>query len=278
MPGTNWNNPTLTSNYSTNLLQEIKARDESLATQFNSSLTADTNIPVNTVRWNATNKNWELWSGATWGALAGSQTYGISVTGTAANLSGTPALPNGTTGTTQAAGDNSTKLATTAFVAANFAPMGTGTRMAFNQTAAPTGWTKDTTAALNDSIMRIVTGTVGSGGSTAFSTFNGQTATAAYTLTTPDIPSHTHTGPSHTHTGVTDGSSALMWGSMVSNFDIADVGTAQDNAHPATNHNHTFTTDAAGNGATGSTGGGSGHSHGITTAIKYNDFIIASKN
>ncbi|MGA9354159.1 MAG: hypothetical protein WBV46_10755 [Terriglobales bacterium] len=36
--------------------------------------------------------------------------------GTAANLSGTPALPNGTTGTTQGAGDNSTKLATTAYV------------------------------------------------------------------------------------------------------------------------------------------------------------------
>jgi hypothetical protein len=35
---------------------------------------------------------------------------------TAANLSGTPALPNGTTATTQAAADNSTKLATTAYV------------------------------------------------------------------------------------------------------------------------------------------------------------------
>jgi hypothetical protein len=36
--------------------------------------------------------------------------------GTAANLSGAPALPNGTTGTTQSTGDNSTKLATTAYV------------------------------------------------------------------------------------------------------------------------------------------------------------------
>ncbi len=39
-----------------------------------------------------------------------------SVTGNAANLSGTPALPNGTTATTQSAGDNSTKLATTAYI------------------------------------------------------------------------------------------------------------------------------------------------------------------
>lgn len=39
-----------------------------------------------------------------------------NITGTAANLSGTPALPNGTTATTQGAHDNSTKLATTAYV------------------------------------------------------------------------------------------------------------------------------------------------------------------
>jgi hypothetical protein len=39
-----------------------------------------------------------------------------NTTGTAANLSGTPTLPSGTAGTTQSAGDNSTKLATTAYV------------------------------------------------------------------------------------------------------------------------------------------------------------------
>ena len=41
---------------------------------------------------------------------------GMSITGTAANLSGTPSLPNGTTATTQTSGDNSTKLATTSYV------------------------------------------------------------------------------------------------------------------------------------------------------------------
>lgn len=40
---------------------------------------------------------------------------GQNTTGTAANLSGTPTLPNGTLATTQTAGDNSTKLATTAY-------------------------------------------------------------------------------------------------------------------------------------------------------------------
>ena len=39
-----------------------------------------------------------------------------NTSGTAANLSGTPALPNGTTATTRGAGDNSTNLATTAYV------------------------------------------------------------------------------------------------------------------------------------------------------------------
>ena len=39
-----------------------------------------------------------------------------NTSGTAANVSGTPALPNGTTATTQGSGDNSTKLATTAYV------------------------------------------------------------------------------------------------------------------------------------------------------------------
>src|SRR5208283_915490 len=39
-----------------------------------------------------------------------------NTSGTAANLSGTPTLPSGTAATTQSAGDNSTKLATTAYV------------------------------------------------------------------------------------------------------------------------------------------------------------------
>jgi hypothetical protein len=42
-------------------------------------------------------------------------TLNQSTTGTAANLSGTPTLPNGTTATSQAQLDNSTKLATTAY-------------------------------------------------------------------------------------------------------------------------------------------------------------------
>jgi len=49
---------------------------------------------------------------------ATSATLTNNTSGTAANLSGTPVLPNGTTATTQSAGDSTDKLATTAFVQA----------------------------------------------------------------------------------------------------------------------------------------------------------------
>jgi len=46
----------------------------------------------------------------------------------------------------------------------------TGTRMTFNQTTAPTGWTKDSAAAYNDATIRTTTGSVSTGGTRAFST------------------------------------------------------------------------------------------------------------
>jgi len=46
-----------------------------------------------------------------------------------------------------------------------------GTSMLFQQTAAPTGWTKQTTH--NDKALRIVTGTVGTGGSVGFASAMG---------------------------------------------------------------------------------------------------------
>jgi hypothetical protein len=119
-----------------------------------------------------------------------------------------------------------------------------GTRMSFQQTSAPTGWTKDTTAAINDSILRLVTGSATSGGTTAFSTWNAQTATGDTTLSTAQIPSHSHTG------GIGAGSGQ---------FQAAEQPFA-----------------AAGN--TGSTGGGGSHNHSLTQTLKYYDFIIAAKD
>ena len=124
-----------------------------------------------------------------------------------------------------------------------------GTRMSFQQTSAPTGWTKDTTAAINDSILRLVTGTVTSGGSTAFSTWNAQTATGATTLSTSQIPSHTH------------------------DFYTSASDSGSTNVGKITNANPYFNATP-----TSSTGGGGSHTHSLTQSLKYYDFIIASKD
>ena len=122
-----------------------------------------------------------------------------------------------------------------------------GTRMSFQQSSAPTGWTKDTTAAINDSILRLVTGSVTTGGTTGFSTWNAQTATGATTLSTSEIPSHTHSLPG--------GAS----GAAVGFYSPVEGGAG---------YNYT----------SGSTGGGGSHTHSLTQSLKYYDFIIASKN
>jgi hypothetical protein len=123
-----------------------------------------------------------------------------------------------------------------------------GTRIGFQQTAAPTGWTKDTTAAINDSILRLVTGSVTpSGGSVAFSTWNAQTATGGYTLQIADIPAHTHGYTEYSTSGAAGASSGRP---------VSVPFTQQ----------------------TGATGGGGSHSHSLTQGIKFYDFIIAAKD
>jgi hypothetical protein len=128
-----------------------------------------------------------------------------------------------------------------------------GTAMLFVQTAAPTGWTKVVTN--DNSALRLVTGTAGTGGSVAFTTaFASQSVSgtnSGYTLMIADIPSHAHTGG-------TSGGQAVGSGSSV---------TVQ--ATPSNN--------------TGSTGGGGSHTHtftgtAINMAVQYVDVIQATKN
>ena len=64
-----------------------------------------------------------------------------------------------------------------------------GTKMLFQQTAAPVGWTKDTTN--NDKALRIVSGTAGSGGTLSLTSFASQ-AVGDTTLTTAQMPVHNH--------------------------------------------------------------------------------------
>ncbi len=119
-----------------------------------------------------------------------------------------------------------------------------GTKMLFVQTAAPTGWTKDVDQ--NDKALRVVSGTPGTGGATAFTTvFGSSKATASYTLLTADIPAHVHTV---TTSGT--GSGAVILAST-------SGGTPKD---------------------TSSTGGGGGHTHDLSLDLQYMDVIKATKD
>lgn len=70
-----------------------------------------------------------------------------------------------------------------------------GTRMLFQQTAAPPGWTKLTDH--DNKALRVVSGTAGSGGTGAFTGIF-----SARTLTVANLPSHSHgvNDPGHAHT------------------------------------------------------------------------------
>jgi hypothetical protein len=122
-----------------------------------------------------------------------------------------------------------------------------GTRMSFNQTSAPTGWTKDISGTINDSILRFVTGSVSSGGSVAFSTWNSAGVTGDTTLSTPQIPSHSHSNGS-------------------------------DPAGPRRTVAPSITPQVITTGNTGLTGGDGAHNHSLSNNIKYYDFIIAQKD
>jgi hypothetical protein len=156
----------------------------------------------------------------------------------------------------------------TAWTSAAAAAFDSGTVMLFGQTAAPTGWTKDTSNN-NNSALRVVTGTASTGGSVDFTTaFASQTpsgtvsvsgSAGATTLSTPQIPSHSHNAGS----------------SNASNF-YQPLQTARGvNANAP---------------ATSNTGGGGSHDHPLTIssstfsgnainlAVKYVDVIRATKN
>jgi len=133
-------------------------------------------------------------------------------------------------------------------------PFPSGTRMLFQQTAAPTGWTKITT--FNDAALRIVSGAASSGGVTGFSTvFSGSGVTSSSTvLSTAQIPSHSH--------------------SLSPNFNVNFTRTQFDPTGAAC-----LTSEAGGpTFSISNTGSGSGHTHTNTMEVLYVDTIIASKD
>ena len=134
-----------------------------------------------------------------------------------------------------------------------------GSLMLFQQTTAPTNWTKGTTH--NNKALRVVTGTATPGGSTAFTTvFASRPVTGTVgdtTLTTPQIPSHNHPNGSSYRT-------------------VTGIG----NPVPS---NGGASWNVGGGPTTGNTGGDGVHAHpfsggALDFAVQYVDVIICSKN
>jgi hypothetical protein len=86
------------------------------------------------------------------------------------------------------------------------------TRTVFDQSAAPAGWTRDTS--LNDRLLRIVSGARADGGSWTVSGLSGASHTHTTTTGGPSATLSRTTGPevtpagTHTHTGTSDASTA----------------------------------------------------------------------
>ena len=127
------------------------------------------------------------------------------------------------------------------------------TKMLFAQAAAPTGWTKDTTAGLDEAGIRLMTtGTFGTytAGDNYSTTFGSSKATDASTISTATMPSHTHAWGPYTDSG---GSSASV-----------------SNAGDDNNGTKDITTTA--------TGGGGSHTHTIALDLNRQDVIMAAKD
>lgn len=114
----------------------------------------------------------------------------------------------------------------------------TGTKMLFQQTAAPTGWTKDTSH--DNKALRVVSGTASTGGSVAFTTaFASGLSAGNTTLTTAQMPSHSHIQrlyPSGNNVDVLfPGAAGSAGGSSVQDTSVATAATGSSNSH-----NHTI--------------------------------------
>ena len=228
-------------------------------------------------------------------------------------------------------------------------PFASGTKMIFQQTSAPTGWTK-VTSDVDNRALRVVSGTVGSGGSNAFTNTlasRGITANAgnttqggnisvsvgnataggnisvgntaaggnvsvsiantstsgtvnSHTLSTSEMPSHSHSGGFYGTAGTN--SHASGWGNHPKkgvNQDTGNAGGGGGHSHgfsggshshnanvsfSGSNHNHnaSFSGDAHNHNASGNFSG-SAHNHSISVtnldlAVQYIDVIVASKD
>ena len=154
-----------------------------------------------------------------------------------------------------------------------------GTRMLFQQTTAPTGWTKD--SSLNNRALRIVNGSVGSGGGNGFAeVFNSTVTTSSgnvqgHSLTTAQMPDHYHFAFRSGNHG------QLRNASNMSANNYPGSGSGAGNWYES--YNISASGSVSNVGRTSSRGSGSSHSHGFTNPnfnlnVLYTDVIIAQKN
>ena len=145
-----------------------------------------------------------------------------------------------------------------------------GTRMLFQQTNAPTGWTKITAAEYNNAALRLVTGnvtnyTAGLAFSTAFATGRATTTTAgggnvgSTTLTVAQMPKHKHSVTHYIRRESGGDFSSLLYAATGPNRGTMTCAEAGGSGA----HTHSFS--------------GTSHSHALNLNVKYIDFIVAQK-
>lgn len=214
------------------------------------------------------------------GTVATENTVPVSKGGTGATTltANNVVVGNGTSAVNFVAPGSSGNVLTsngTTWTSAAAAAFDSGTLMLFQQTAAPTGWTKSTTH--NNKALRIVSGTAGTGGTVAFTTaftsqgvsISGTTGSTAaggtvgnHTLAIARIPSHTHTynGWNTTAPGNQGKPQAA---NTAPNLTSGATGGGQAHNHPFSGSAHTHSVSG---------------SDTIDLAVQYVDVIIASKD
>lgn len=156
-----------------------------------------------------------------------------------------------------------------------------GTAMLFVQTAAPTGWTKIT--AHNDKALRVVSGTAGTGGTSAFSSVFGSRTPSGSVSVSGSVGSTTLDSsmiPSHNHLG----GSLRIWdaptGYYGSTGDVGSVSYPLARYSGGANYRLDYTSSTGGNGGHSHSFSGSGSLTGsaMDFAVQYIDTIIATKD
>ena len=154
-----------------------------------------------------------------------------------------------------------------------------GTIQIFGNNVAPTGWTKKTSAAYNNTAMRISTGTVSdvTTGSVDFDTVFGITATDDHTLTAAEsgTTAHGHPAPnSSVLSGWQTGSGTPRAFVAISSTGVGES-AIYSGAEPV--YGNRYVTTAAISDSTAASAS-SGHSHNIDLQVRYRDVIAAEKD